>query len=531
MKSIRILDCTLRDGGFTNDWQFGLGTSKSIVSRLAAAGVEVIELGFIDERRAYDPDRTIVPDSDALKPLLRDLHTGGSMLVAMIDYGTCALSRITPRAQACIEGIRVIFKKADQDAALAYMRGLMDLGYKVFCQPVSTTGYSADEILRLIEKINAIRPYSVAVVDTYGLMHRKELIRYFSLYDDHLAPGITLGYHSHNNFQLAYANSIELTRYETNRDLLIDSSLYGMGKGAGNANTELIAMYLKENFGRRYQIDQLLEAIEVDVLKEFAKHPWGYSLLYYVAALNNCHPDYVKNLLDRRTLSVHSINEVLGLLPAGDKLTFRKARIEAAYHQFQAQACADGESYRRLQEELACRPVLLLGPGGSLVREAGRIQEHIARERPVTIAINFMREDLPINYVFMGNAKRYSQFFNRIYGSPGQVKVICTSNITEANQRIDFRFNYSGLAFPEEPIRDNPLLLLLRILAGSGVREVTLAGFDGYTLDDAANYYPEYVPYLFCGTDPTPRNTLIANRLRELGATLRIHSLTASAYL
>jgi 4-hydroxy 2-oxovalerate aldolase len=186
---------------------------------------------------------------------------------------------------------------------------------------------------------------------------------------------------------------------------------------------------------------------------------------------------------------------------------------------------------RLLVQVTGRRRVLLLGPGGSLVRAARRIQEYIARACPVTIAINFMRDDLPIDYVFMGNSKRYSQFFHRIYGPPRQAKVICTSNITEANERIDFRFNYGALAFPEEPIRDNPLLLLLRILTRSGVRDVTLAGFDGYTRDDAANYYPEYVPYLYCGTDPTPRNKLIANRLRELGATLRINSLTPSIYL
>jgi len=237
MGSVRVLDCTLRDGGFINDWHFGFGSIKSIISRLDKAGIDIIEVGFLDERRAYEIDRSILPDTESLKPMFSSLDINNAMIVAMIDFGTCALDRISLQKDSYIDGIRVIFKKKKQDEAIAYCAAIKAKGYKVFIQPVSTTEYSDDEILLLLNKINAVEPYAVSIVDTYGLMHNKELLHYFGLYNKYLKKDITIGYHSHNNFQVAYANSIELTKVVTERNLIIDSSLIGMGKGAGNANT------------------------------------------------------------------------------------------------------------------------------------------------------------------------------------------------------------------------------------------------------------------------------------------------------
>ena len=266
MRSIRILDCTLRDGGFSNDWNFGVGSIKSIISRLDKAGIDIIEVGFIDERQSYDQNRSIVPDTDSIKPLFRNVDIKNSMIVGMIDFGTCPLERISDRADSCLDGIRVIFKKKDQDQAIQFCRDIKEKGYKVFVQPVSITGYSDDEIVALMKKIDAVGFYAVSIVDTYGLMHRSDLLHYFNIFDTHLNRSISIGYHSHNNFQLAYANSLELSRVEAERDLVLDSSLYGMGKGAGNSNTELIAAFCNENFGKKYDIEQLLEHFVVQVL-------------------------------------------------------------------------------------------------------------------------------------------------------------------------------------------------------------------------------------------------------------------------
>ena len=531
MKSIRILDCTLRDGGFVNDWNFGLGSMKSIISRLDKAGIDMIEIGFIDERRTYDPDRSIMPDSDSVLPMLRDLEITHAMILGMIDYGTCGIDKISLQKDSCLDGIRVIFKKKDQDAALEYLAALKEKGYKIFVNPVSITGYTDEELLSLIDKINKISPDAVAIVDTYGLMHRKELLHYYHLFDKHLEKSITIGYHAHNNFQLVYANSIELCELDSDRELVIDSSLYGMGKGAGNANTELVAMFCNENYSHNYGVEHLLEAIDVDIMKEYEKSPWGYSLSYYLAASNDCHPEYVKYLISKKSLSIKSVNDLLNSIPIVNKLTFNKELIEQMYQEHQNVSCNDDDSYSRLAKDLEQRDILLLGPGVSIINEADKITAYIKDRKPVVISINFINELYPIDYVFMGNSKRYSQFFHKIYGGGKDIKVISTSNITEPGKRIDYMFNYALLIADKAAVRDNPLLMIIKILKKCGVENIQLAGFDGYSEDNELNYYKDYIPLLYCQDDVLKRNNAMAESLKSLCKEISISSLTKTMYL
>src|ERR1035437_3268654 len=111
MRNIKILDCTLRDGGFVNDWNFGKGSIKSIIGRLDKAGVDIVETGFLDSRRKYDPDRSIQPDTGSFKAILENTDVKHAMMIAMIDFGTCGIEAIEQQGASCISGIRVIFKK------------------------------------------------------------------------------------------------------------------------------------------------------------------------------------------------------------------------------------------------------------------------------------------------------------------------------------------------------------------------------------------------------------------------------------
>ena len=115
-----LLDCTLRDGGYVNDWKFGRDTIVNIFERLVSAGTDVIEVGFLDGRRSFDPDRSIMPDTEAAEKIYGRLNRGRSMAVAMIDYGTCDIGRLAPAKESCLDGIRVIFKKHRMEEALAY---------------------------------------------------------------------------------------------------------------------------------------------------------------------------------------------------------------------------------------------------------------------------------------------------------------------------------------------------------------------------------------------------------------------------
>ena len=95
-KNVQVLDCTLRDGGYVNDWNFGHSVITGIYKRLEAAGMDFIEVGFLDDRRDFDINRSIMPNTEAINKIFSSVKKGNAMPVAMIDYGTCSLESIGP---------------------------------------------------------------------------------------------------------------------------------------------------------------------------------------------------------------------------------------------------------------------------------------------------------------------------------------------------------------------------------------------------------------------------------------------------
>ena len=105
--------------------------------------------------------------------------------------------------------------------------------------------YTDEEFLDLIRRVNELEPYAFYIVDSFGMMKRKDLTRLFYLVEHNLNENIKIGFHSHNNMQLAYSNAQSLVDLHSDRELIIDASVYGMGRGAGNLNTELFVQYMR----------------------------------------------------------------------------------------------------------------------------------------------------------------------------------------------------------------------------------------------------------------------------------------------
>ena len=340
MTDIKILDCTLRDGGFVNNWEFGYSCINNIVNRLNNAHVDIIEIGYIRNYVSYNKDSTQFPNVTSIDQSLINKKYD-SMIVALMDFGDCTIDEICDRKDSIIDGIRITFRKEKIDEALLLSQKIKEKGYKIFLQPVAITDYNGSDTIKLIEKINHIDPYAVCIVDTYGFMNRHDLEKYFYLFDSSLNQKIALGYHSHNNYQLSYANAISLIEMSTKRCLIIDSSTFGMGKGAGNLNTELITAYLNTNYEYHYGINDIVEIISIYLEDERNKNFWGYGLRYFLAANSNVHHNYVKYLLDKKTLTVKSINKILEMIDDEKKTRYDEEYIEKLYevHQNNKRVC------------------------------------------------------------------------------------------------------------------------------------------------------------------------------------------------
>ena len=527
MGKIKLLDCTLRDGGYINDWNFGHDNLVSVFERSVDAGIDIIEIGFLDERRPFDINRSIMPDTASVQKIYGHLERKNSMIVGMIDYGTCGLDNIQPCTESFLDGIRVIFKKHLREEAMKFCGELKKLGYKVFAQLVSVTSYTDEEMEDLIRLANEIKPYAVSMVDTYGLMHQDNLTHFFNLLNDNLDSEIGLGYHAHNNFQMGYANCITMLSNDIGREMIVDGTIYGMGKSAGNAPIELIAMHLNHKLGKKYRISQILEAIDSNISQFFSAPAWGYNMFYYLAASNDCHPNYVTYLMEKRTLSVKSINEILGTLEGEKKLLYDKSYIEQLYIRYQDKEINDAEDVKKLKELFCEKEVLLIGPGTSVQTEKDRVLECIDEKKPVVISINYIPDYITPDYIFVSNSKRYVQLSSVL--SRNKFKVIATSNVTPTTGNFDFTLNIGRLLDLSSEIVDNSLVMLIKALADISVKKAYLAGFDGYS-KDKANFIREGMEYDFLKKYADYLNNYTRNFIKDYSRKISLSFITKSRY-
>lgn len=531
MDKIKLLDCTLRDGGYVNDWKFGKDNLVSIFERLVSSGLDIIEIGFLDQRRAFDHDRSIMPDSSCVEKIYGSVDKKGAMIVGMIDYGTCDAGYIQPCAESYLDGIRVIFKKHLMEEAIAFCGEMKQLGYQVFTQAVSITSYSDEELMQLIGLVNELKPYAVSMVDTYGLLQQDNLLHYYELLDRYLLPEIGIGYHSHNNFQLAFSNCIEMLKMSGERLMLVDGSLYGMGKSAGNAPIELLAMHMNERFGQKYDVNQLIEAIDGNIMKIYQQTPWGYNLFFYLAASNKCHPNYVQRLLNKHTLSIKSINEILERIEPDKKLMYDQEYLEELYCRYQKTECDDRASKEKLHTLLKGRNILLLGPGKTIKTETDKIKDYMEKKRDaIPVAINFVPENIPVKYVFLSNSRRYIRLNNALKEERNKgIQVIATSNVTKTTEQFPFVLNNEALLDETAEFMDNSFVMLLKVLSEMEVASVVCAGLDGYSsVED--NYANEDMEYWFAKRKAQSFNQYVREYLKK-ASDLKLSFLTKTNYL
>lgn len=482
MTNTQILDCTLRDGGYINDFQFGEYGIRKIISQLTNAGIDIIECGFLEDGE-YDSNASVFNTVEQIANFIpKDRKK--TMYVAMACYGEYDISQLSPYDGKSIDGIRVTFHYNEVAPALEYCQEIMDKGYKVFVQPVGTTSYTDEQLLDLIHKVNELQPYAFYLVDTLGLMHKNDVIRFFYLIDHNLSKTINMGFHSHNNLQLSYSNCQALASVESDRTISLDSSVYGMGRGAGNLNTELIASYLNEYQSRRYEVEPILEVVDEFILKIKAEHEWGYSVPYYLAAINGCHPTYAAYLSGKQTLTVRNIATILRMIEPEKRSLFNKALAEEKYVEFQSNEIRDEETVASLRSVIEHRNVLVLAPGPSLAQNQEKIRQFVAEKNCLVISVTFVPDFIEADFVFLSNLKRYNTSFNLAHKP---INLIHTSNI-KVEDTPKMVVNYSSLLNEEEVIRDNTSVMLLNLLVRLKPAKVFLAGLDGYK-QNGNNYY------------------------------------------
>lgn len=329
---ISILDCTLRDGGYINGWEFLDDEIKGIIDGGGKSNIDFVECGYLNSTKNKRKG-TIFTNIEEISDFLPQKRDSVKFL-AMADVQQFKVSDITPYSGRSVDGIRVVFYKHQVDDAIELCKAVNKNGYKLFVQPMVTVDYTKQEYIELIEQISNLRPYAVSIVDSFGYMNSQEINQYFNILDVLLDEEVIIGVHSHNNMQLAFTSAKGLLEYNTKRDIIIDSSLYGMGRGAGNLNTELITNYYNSSIEYKYNLELILDMISKYIMPIKEKRDWGYSPYLYLTGLYHCHPNFACYLLENHEITVSEFRKFIQAIPVEMKTKCRKPYVEELYQNF-----------------------------------------------------------------------------------------------------------------------------------------------------------------------------------------------------
>ncbi len=325
MSEIKLLECTLRDGGFAledavkngiSDLKFSGEDIKRIIISLSESRADIIELGAVEISEQPKTGFAIYPDIESISRTMPEERMPGQLYAALYRGPDTPLADIPEWRPGLCEAVRVILRYSELQKSLDFCAGLSQKGYKVFVQPMLTMRYTEAEIGQLIGAANAMGAYALYFVDSYGYMMPADIGRLFRKYDAGLDRGIAIGFHAHNNMNLAFSNALSFISRETDRQLIVDSCALGMGQGAGNLQTEIITDYLNKNFGKSYDYGAVLDVCEV-IQKYGRDSLWGYSVTRLLPAIHGTAYKYAVSFRKHYGLTYREIDGILGKMPAG----------------------------------------------------------------------------------------------------------------------------------------------------------------------------------------------------------------------
>lgn len=519
MSNIKVLDCTLRDGGYINEWNFGEKNIKKIIQNLINAKVDYIECGFL-KTQDYNKEKSFFTNLVSLENILPK-QTNTTKFTLMINFGEYPNANLSVCKNKNI-ALRIVFKKNEMKQAINYCKTLIDKNYSVFINPMHTNTYSTTELLNLVNMVNEIKPKGFTIVDTTGAMKEKDILTAFYIINSSLNKDIALGFHSHNNLQLSFSNAQCLMKECQNRELIIDSTVFGIGRGAGNLCTELLTQYINDNYYGNYDLIPILKIVDEQINSIFVKTPWGYSVPYYLAAINHCHPNYAKYLVDKQTVSVEIINYLLQNIPNEKKSSYDPNLIKQIYLDSFSNIIDDSNTLDYLKNLFVKKNILVLAPGKSLTLEMDKINKFIVQENPFIISLNFVPQDYNVDLAFITNLKRFESLHD--YSVP----LIVSSNIKDIPQQAKV-INYSSY-LNNSKMFDNVALMFFNLLIKIGISEVYIAGLDGFSNIVIENYVSNELVNNAKVSEFDERNEIMSDELDKIKDKIDINFITKTMY-
>lgn len=283
---LKVLDCTIRDGGLMNNHQFSDDFVRGVHRALVTSGVDYMELGYKADKKLFSPEEYGIwksCDEDDLNRFFDGVEKGIKFSV-MADVGRTNEGDIIPREKSLIDLVRVACYIHQIPAALDMVKDAKNKGYETSVNLMAISTVPEFELNKGLELIGRSETDMVYLVDSFGSLYFEQIDDLMRRYLAAMGDGKQVGIHAHNNQQMAYANTIFAAIHGAT---MLDSTIDGLGRGAGNCPTELLLGFLRNP---KFKQRPVIEAVEKLTLPLREQIDWGYSIPYMIAGQMNQHP-------------------------------------------------------------------------------------------------------------------------------------------------------------------------------------------------------------------------------------------------
>ncbi len=490
---IKILDCTFRDGGYYNNWDFDRSVIQKYFHVMNNSNINVIELGF----RNFPQDRFLGAFAYTTDTYIDSLNISSDILVGVMidansilnsDYSIDKAIQILfqSKKKSRVDLVRIATNFININQCFKIAKTLKQIGYQVglnIMQPQNQSEVELSKAFKLVQSWELIDVLYFA--DSLGCMESDDVVRIASSLRSNWSGDI--GFHAHNNKGLAISNILSAI---DNGVTWIDSTILGMGRGAGNAQTENLLLELQKKNQIDYSLDALFDLVLSDFLPLKNHYGWGESLLYNLAAINNIHPTYIQEMVVGDRYSNKEILQAISFM----------SKLDASYYDedlfLHARGNTNNKGSWNAKNWCLNKEVLILGSGKNLQTYQEAVIQYIKTYKPIVISIN-IQSTFPKNFIDVYVSSNESKMLIEHGLYTKITKPLITSkallnntlDVINIDELLDYGLNISEGVFQ---VHEKECTLPYELSAGYALSladigkasSISLVGFDGYSLED-----------------------------------------------
>ena len=494
---LKVLDCTLRDGGYYNNWNFSIHLINKYLKVMSDIKVDYVEIGFRSLERkefrgpcAYTTDQ-FLNDLKIPKTLKVGVMINGAELIKenTLKKNTLLISSLFNKAKfSKVKLVRIASHYSELSKVMPVASKIKSLGYKVAINLMQISDRTENEIKQFCNLAKKYNMDAVYFADSTGSLNRYQTLEIVKNFKKNWKAD--LGIHAHDNMDMAMENAMMALNNGAN---WIDSTVLGMGRGPGNVKTENLVLELEKIFKRKVNYNSLIKLIEDDFIPMKNKYGWGSNVYYYLSGLYGIHPSFIQGMLSAKNFSSDEILAVIDNLKTEGGKKFSNDLINTYKQYFIGKGNGKYEPLKNIKN----KDVLILGSGPGVKEHKIALESFIKKYKPFVIALNTQNSinSKLINTRAVCNTLRlltdhksfkhlpqklilpYQRLSNLIKDKFKKVKKLDFGVEVKNNT---FKFMKSSAVIP------NTLAISYALgIANSGkAKKIYIAGFDGYEAED-----------------------------------------------